>query len=277
MTCRVLAGIDHLMVQLGCAVTLPWSFGVEPAQGAAAFADYQRDKSGPLAGNILQRGAFAAASTGETWPSLQLFLLAVMPRLYPEADPDPRHGMTLVSTINRARSRGEITLASPDPLAPPVINLRYLSEPHDPATATAGVRCNLQILHERAFDAVRGSGTFPNILPTTKAEIEANGGADASTIWHVSGTGKMATGEAGVVNRQLRLHGLSGPRVVDAPVIPQGVSANTNAAVMLRRAGISHDLAAHATAKCFMCCLTLAHLDSNRHRPLCYCVRHRLF
>ena len=57
--------------------------------------------------------------------------------------------------------------------------------------------------------------------------------SDGTTIWHVSGTCKMGNDCAAVVDAELRVYGLDGLRVVDASVMPQVVSANTNAAVIM--------------------------------------------
>jgi choline dehydrogenase len=225
---------DHLSIRIGCEVTQPLSFGALTAQDkAAAMAEYERSQSGPLAGNFLQVGGFAPISPGETWPSLQLFFSPTMPKPFPEDGPSRTHGMMFVSSVNRPHSHGEVTLASSDPLDPPIINPRYLSDAKDMEVAIAGVRWNQEILSGRAFDTVRGKVTFPSAMPKTTDEIMAHVRADATTIWHVCGTCKMGTDDAAVVDPELRVRGLERLRVVDASVMPQVVSANTHATVMM--------------------------------------------
>jgi choline dehydrogenase len=52
--------------------------------------------------------------------------------------------------------------------------------------------------------------------------------------YHPIGTCRMAPDPGGgVVDPQLRVHGLEGLRVVDASVFPAHISGNTNAAVMM--------------------------------------------
>jgi len=225
---------DHVAVRIGCQLSRPWSFSaLSTDEKAALIAEYQRAGTGVLAGNFLQVGAFAPVSAGETWPSVQLFCSTSMPKPYPEAAPDPRHGMTFTASVNRPQSVGELALASADPLDPPVINPRYLGNPEDVQTAIAGVRWNQEILRGRAFDPVRGKGTFPSVMPKTLAELEAHVLSDATTLWHVCGTCKMGAEDSAVVDPELRLRGATGLRVVDASIMPQVVSANTNAAVMM--------------------------------------------
>lgn len=225
---------DHLVVRLGCEINEPLSFPALPAAAkAAAMAEYKKTRTGPMASNFLEAGAFATMIQNENWPSLQLFFFPAMPIPYPEAGSNSNHGMTFVCSVNRPYSHGEVTLASANPLDRPIINPNYLSAPEDMRVAVAGVRWNLDILRGRAFDSVRANATLPQTLPDTDADLETHIRGDGTTIWHVSGTCKMGRDSAAVVDAELRVRGLYGLRVVDASIMPQVVSANTNAAVIM--------------------------------------------
>jgi predicted dehydrogenase (TIGR03970 family) len=114
-----------------------------------------------------------------------------------EGHPDwPHLGVALM----RPLSRGRVTLASADPLVPPIIEHRYDSEPADLAALQAG--CDL---------AREIAG------PTTEVGKPA-----WSTSQHLCGTAPMGPVEdpLAVVDHRCRVHGLDGLWVIDGSVLP---------------------------------------------------------
>ena len=67
----------------------------------------------------------------------------------------------------------------------------------------------------------------------TDAEIEQFLRTYADTIYHPVGTCRMGPTAMDVVDAQLRVHGMQGLRVVDASIMPQVVSGNTNAPTVM--------------------------------------------
>jgi choline dehydrogenase len=55
----------------------------------------------------------------------------------------------------------------------------------------------------------------------------------AGSYFHPVGTCKMGVGPDAVVDPELRVRGIAGLRVADASIMPNVVSANTNAAAMM--------------------------------------------
>jgi choline dehydrogenase len=225
---------DHLNMKVRCEINKPLTFAAlsEEAQDVA-LRQYQADRSGPVGSNFLEAGAFVKSNAEVTTPDLQLFFLMMLGPDYPEAGPPKRHGLTFTSYVSRPASRGEISLASSDPLDRPRIDFNYLSEPEDLRCSIAGVRWNLNILHAQAFDDIRGEEVAPGAQMRSDADLEAFVRRSASTTWHPAGTCRLGKDDMAVVDANLRVHGVEGLRVVDASVMPVITSGNTNAPVIM--------------------------------------------
>jgi choline dehydrogenase len=225
---------DHLHSRVRCEITQPLTLApLSDEQKAAALREYEAHRSGMLVSNFLEAGAFVKSDPEETIPGLQLFFLMTLSPDYPEAGATNRHGITFTSYINRPLSRGEVTLASPDPLDRPIINPNYLSAPDDLRCAVAGVRWNLRILYAKAFDDIRGEEVAPGVSSRSDEELESFVRRTASTTWHPAGTCKMGKDKMAVVDAHLKVHGIEGLRVVDASIMPTIVSGNTNAPTIM--------------------------------------------
>lgn len=225
---------DHLHTRVRCAITEPLTLaGLSAEARAAAWREYETSRTGPFASNCLEAGAFLKSTPDEAIPGLQMFFLMTLPPDFPEGAALNRHGMTFTAYINRPSSRGEIRLASADPLDRPVIDPAYLREPDDLRCAIAGVRWNLRILAAKAFDDIRGEEIAPGHAARSEAEIEDFVRRTASTTWHPAGTCKMGNDAAAVVDERLRVRGIEALRVVDASIMPTIVSGNTNAPTIM--------------------------------------------
>ncbi|MDP9125884.1 MAG: GMC oxidoreductase, partial [Pseudomonadota bacterium] len=144
------------------------------------------------------------------------------------------HGWGVHVTLARPRSRGRVSLASPDTTRPPLIDPRYFSHPEDMPTLVAGTRKVLDIANAPALAPFRGQPLY-DVDPTSEQDIEREIRRSADTEYHPCGTCRM--GPPGdpdaVVDAALRVRGLRGLRVVDASVMPAITSANTNAPTIM--------------------------------------------
>lgn len=133
----------------------------------------------------------------------------------------------------RPKSRGEIRLASSDPLAKAQISANYLSDENDLERMVKGVKLARKVLAAPAFDAYRGQELRPEPGCVTDDDIRQFIRQRAETIYHPVGTCKMGHDPMAVVDAELRVHGLQGLRVVDASIMPLLVGGNTNAPVVM--------------------------------------------
>ncbi len=142
------------------------------------------------------------------------------------------YGFSLHICALRPHARGEVFLRSADPMAPPGIDPRYLSDPRDMETLRKGVRLGQEILQAPALAKYRHKQLFLT-GQESDAELEQHIRQRADTIYHPVGTCKMGTDAMAVVDPQLRVHGLQGIRVVDASIMPTLIGGNTNAPTIM--------------------------------------------
>lgn len=220
---------DHLDVCIlhGCSegsydrVNRPW-----------ALVRYLTSRSGPLASNIAEAGAFARSAPEALVPDLQFHFIPA------QLDDHGRNrmpgmGMTIHACQLRPQSRGSIGLRSGDYRDPPVIRPHYLSARGDMEVMTAGVEMARDIFAAPAFRLVRGREVLPGEQITTRNGIRDFIRRKAETIYHPAGTCRMGDDPLAVVDPALRLRGIDGLRVVDASIMPAILSGNLNAGVVM--------------------------------------------
>jgi choline dehydrogenase len=127
------------------------------------------------------------------------------------------------------RSRGRVRLTSPDPAAPPAIDLGLLSdrERYDVGALVEGVRLVHDLTKRPALADVikRGPRHFSSNVRLARYVRD-----NVSDYGHSVGTCRMGPSpKAGdVVDSRSRVHGLANVFVADASIIPQIPRANTN-------------------------------------------------
>ena len=215
-------------------------FGLSLAGAVRAMRgifEWRRQRTGMLTTNFGEGGAFLRSTPEEPVPDLQLHF--VVGKLVDHGRKTVfGHGYSCHVCLLRPKSRGSVTLASPDPLATPLIDPAFLSDPDDTARLVRGFKLMRHILAQPALAQYGGREVAASSAAQTDAEIEAYVRQQADTIYHPVGTCRMGpahqAAEGGsVVAADLRVHGLQGLRVVDASVMPQIVGGNTNAPTIM--------------------------------------------
>ncbi len=194
---------------------------------------YLFDRKGPGSSNIAEAGGFIVSrhATDER-PDIQMHFV---PALLDDHGRNrlPGYGMTIHACPLRPQSHGEITLKSADPQCAPAIQPRYLSTEYDRKLMIECARLAREIFAQAAFRTVAGKEIYPGSDLQTDAELLAHIRRKAETIYHPIGTCKMGIDESAVVDPQLNVRGLQGLSVVDASVMPQMPSGNTNAPTIM--------------------------------------------
>ncbi len=250
---------DHVdVVQVLDAPHLKDLFGVSLAgawNALRGIVEWRRHRTGLLTTNYAEAGGFLRSAPGVDRPDLQLHF--VIGKLVDHGRKTVLgHGYSCHVCLLRPKSRGSVTLASPDPFAAPAIDPNFLAERDDVDRLVRGFREMRRILAQPAL-AGHGARELPiSAKAASDAEIEAFVRGHADTIYHPVGSCRMGNGALDVVDAALRVRGVAGLRVVDASIMPSIVSGNTNAptimiaskAVELIRAEARRSLATPLTA-----------------------------
>jgi choline dehydrogenase len=135
----------------------------------------------------------------------------------------------------RPTSRGSVHIGSPDPHAAPLIAPNYLSTDYDRHVAANALRLTRRIAAAPALACYSPEEILPGVQFQTEAELQRAAGEVGTTIFHPVGTCRMGTTDdpAAVVDTRLRVRGVEGLRVVDASVMPNITSGNTNSPTLM--------------------------------------------
>jgi choline dehydrogenase-like flavoprotein len=117
-------------------------------------------------------------------------------------------------------------------MAPPRIDPNFLAEPADLDGLVAGFKLTRRILEAPALAPYRGRELLTANVQSDEQIIEDIRNR-ADTIYHPVGTARMGRDDGAVVDRELRVHGMTGLRVVDASIMPTLIGGNTNAPTIM--------------------------------------------
>jgi len=176
---------------------------------------------------------FCRSREGLDSPDIQLLVFPGSFDLRNITELEREPGLRILASAARPRSRGTVMAVSPDPMAAPEIQPNYLSDPDDMRVIVAGIRVARAIMAAPALAAVMVRETSPGPDAETDAAIEAHIRATGSTVHHLVGTCRMGEDDGAVVDSRLRVRGIEGLRVVDASVMPQVTTGNTNAPTIM--------------------------------------------
>jgi len=190
-------------------------------------------KNGPASSNVAEAGGFIVSRHAtDDRPDIQMHFV---PAFLDDHGRNvlPGHGMTIHACALRPESRGELTLKSADPQAPPAMQPNYLSEEYDRRMMLECVRLSREIFSQEAFRPFAGEELFPGSATQSDAAVMEFVRKRAESIYHPIGTCKMGLDDMAVVDPALNVRGVEGLSVVDASIMPTLVSGNTNAPTIM--------------------------------------------
>jgi len=237
---------DHLQVRSVYKVsnTVTLNQRVNSLIGKAAMGlEYMLFRSGPLTMPPSQLGAFDRSDPDQPTANIEWHVQPLSLDKFGE----PLHTFNAItpSVCNlRPTSRGHIRIKSPNPAEYPAITLNYLATDEDKQVAIEGLKFTRRIMNSPALSNFKPEEWLPGPSAQTDAELLEAAGNLGTTIFHPVSTCRMGSDPMAVVDDRLRVHGIAGLRVIDASIMPQITSGNTNApTVMIAEKGAEMILA----------------------------------
>ena len=182
--------------------------------------------------------AFLKSETNVPVPDIQMLFTAAPLPAWPYMRPFKapfNDGFVFRIVSLQPDSRGQVTLTSDDPTALAVIRSNFLATDRDWKTARKGIEIARDLAAQPALRPFIAAEVLPGPAKTTTEDIDSHIRNTAITVHHPLGTCRMGADSdpLAVVDQELRVHGTEGLRVVDASVMPELVSGNINAAVVM--------------------------------------------
>jgi choline dehydrogenase len=199
---------------------------------------YLVNKSGPLAASPLAASSFLRTLPDLDRPDIQFHFAPVAGKDIHDYPSLPKEeGFTILPTLLKPKSRGFVRLHSSNPFDSPLIDPQYLSDEggEDLKALLRGLKWAEALLLSNSFEPFRKENklNYPGIFNNDEERIEHILNS-CETVYHPCGTCKMGVDDQSVVSPlTMRVKGVEGLRIVDASVIPEVISGNTNAAVIV--------------------------------------------
>ncbi len=226
---------DHLAVTVQETITQPWGAlaYVQPFASAKALLQYMFFKSGPTLSNGLEAMGFVRSRPDLEYPDIQYHLPLLM---YGDHGRQivQREGFMFHSTDCQPDSAGTVRIRSASIADAPLIDPNYLASDEDMRALRSAIRLAREVIAQPALTDLRGEELAPGPACTSDADLDAYIRSTAISVYHHVGTCRMGP-DAGssVVAPDLKVHGIEGLRVVDASIMPDIVTGNTNAATIM--------------------------------------------
>jgi choline dehydrogenase len=226
---------DHMQVRLvmRCAQRVTLNDIVNhPVRRVMAGVQYAALRKGPLTIAAGTSGAFFKTNPRLASPDIQIHFLPFSTDKMGEKL-HSFSGFSASVCQLRPESRGSLRIKSADPTVPPEIRINYLATETDRAAFIEGLKVLRKILSAPALKPYVAEEVAPGPKISSDEELLSFCRRTGSTVYHPTSTCRMGNDPLAVVDQRLRLRGIEGLRVVDASVMPDLMSGNTNAPTIM--------------------------------------------
>lgn len=222
---------DHLevYVQQKCTKPVTLYSKLNLFSKALIGAEWLFFKTGLGATNHFEACAFVRSKAGIDYPDIQFHFLPAAIR-YDGKAAAKAHGFQAHVGPMRSKSRGSVSLRSPDPADKPVIRFNYMSQPDDWTDFRHAIRLTREIFSQPAFDEFRGPEISPGADIQSDEQIDGFIREHVESAFHPCGTCRMGKADDpdSVVDPYCKVIGVDGLRVADSSIFPRITNGNLN-------------------------------------------------
>ena len=223
-----------------CSAPISSSQHLQPFNILKAGMKYVFDKSGPLAETYAVAGGFLKTDKTLEVPDAQVVLLSALGPTktggagYKIRDllPD-EHGFGLTVYQGSPRSRGSVTLRSPDPFDQPLITSGYFSDPYDMEVLKTAVKKMRKMMKQPAISQFIKKELAPGEDIEDEKSLEKEIRRNGATAYHQCASCAMGPEDDSVLNEKLQVRGIDKLRIADASVMPRIPNAALHAPSMM--------------------------------------------
>lgn len=193
---------------------------------------YATSLRGPLTIGAGQAVAFMRSRPEEPLPDMEIIFMGFSAD-GPGKNPHPFSGFTVLGYQLRPLSQGYVRIKSSDPRAHPAIFPNYLAEEIDRRLTLEVFKACRRFAAAPALSQYISEEYIPGPSVQTEEDMMDYARRAGSTVFHPTSTCRMGQDATAVVDERLRVRGVEGLRVADAAIMPNMLSANTCAGVMM--------------------------------------------
>ena len=203
-----------------------------PVRRIMAGARYAAFRKGPLTIAAGTSGAFFKTNPRLASPDVQIHFLPFSTDKMGEKL-HAFSGFSASVCQLRPESRGSLRIKSADAAVPPAIRINYLATETDRTAFVEGIKILRRILAAPALSPFVTEEVEPGAKVSSDEGLLNFCRQRGSTVYHPTSTCRMGNDPLAVVDQRLRVRGIEGLRVVDASVMPDLMSGNTNAPTIM--------------------------------------------
>ena len=183
--------------------------------------------------NHYEAGGFIRSRAGIEHPDLQISFVpfGLGGEVAQSETSIGQHAWSTHIDLMRPSSRGSLRLRSRNPRDYPRLLFNYLATGEDTQALVQGLKLIREIHAQPVLASYSGEELAPGSAVHTDEQIEKWVRDNLNTAYHPVSTCRMGpdSDPTAVVDPQLRVHGMQSLRVVDASIMPDLMSGNTNA------------------------------------------------